>query len=39
MQDFANCDTICNVLLGDGVDDHAKSCIGNGNDSNHIVSP
>ena len=38
MGDVANCDMVCDILLGDNVDYHSKARIWNGSDPNHIVS-
>ena len=38
MGDVANCDMVCDILLGDNVDYHSKARIWNGSDPNHIVT-
>src|ERR1700738_132312 len=38
MRDVANCDMICDIMLGDNVDYHSKARIWNGSDPNHIVT-
>ena len=37
MRDVANCDMVCEILLGDNIDYHSKAQIWNASDINHIA--